>query len=102
MRLRMKQKLRSVLEEQMNKRYALRLARARRRISYEEWLRLVKESGDERAHPYYPGIQGEEGDEDSPSLRARCAAAAEQGLALLREQGIWLILRKNGYMDPEV
>ncbi len=101
MRLRMKQKLRSVLEEQMNKRYALRLARARRRISYEEWLRLVEENGDERAHPYYPGIQGEEGDEDSPSLRARCAAAAEQGLALLREQGIWLILRKNGYMDPE-
>lgn len=101
MGLQMKEKLHGVLEEQMNKQYAGRLAGAKRRISYEEWLRLVRETADGRAYPYEPGIQGEEGDGALPPLGVRCAAAAEQGLALLREQGIWLLLRKGGYVDPE-
>ena len=58
MGLQMKAKLRGVLEEQMNKQYADRLDRAKRHISYEEWLRLVKENGDEREYPYEPGILG--------------------------------------------
>ena len=99
--LRMKQKLRGVLREQMNKQYGARLARAKRQIAYEEWLRLVKETGDERKHPYYPGIQKEKGDKVSLPLGARSAAAMEQGQAMLRKQGIWLVLQKGGYMDPE-
>ena len=108
MGLQMKAKLRGVLEEQMNKQYADRLDRAKRHISYEEWLRLVKENGDEREYPYEPGILGHgqgaseaaAGEEISQWLAEHCDDALTQGLAMLREQGIWLILQKNGYMDP--
>ncbi len=107
MGLHMKEKLRSVLEEQMNKRYRDRLGRAKRRISYEEWLRLMKENGDGREYPYRLGLLGHERGASEPgagtvmSLAERCDAAMRQGLDLLREQGIWLILQKDGYMDPE-
>lgn len=108
MGLQMKAKLRGVLEEQMNKQYADRLDRAKRHISYEEWLRLVKENGNEREYPYEPGILGHgqgaseaaAGEEISQWLAEHCDDALTQGLAMLREQGIWLILQKNGYMDP--
>ena len=110
MGLQMKAKLRGVLEGQMNKQYAERLARAKRHISYEEWLRLVEETGEEREYPYYPGIlshdQKSGGSQPMPeegtaqSLAQRCDSGQGQGLALLKEQGIWLILQKDGYMDP--
>ena len=41
MGLHIKAKLRGALERQQNRRYACRLAGAKRRISYEEWLGLV-------------------------------------------------------------
>lgn len=99
MGLQMKAKLRGILEEQMNKQYADRLARARRHISYEEWLRLCRENGGERTCPYQPGILG--GKQGALTLAEHCDAAGARGLAMLREQGIWLILQKDGYLDPE-
>ncbi len=109
--MQMKAKLRGVLEGQMNKQYGERLSRAKRRISYEEWLRLVEETRDEREYPYYPGIlsydQKSGGSQPAPeegtarSLAERCDSVQQQGLALLQEQGIWLILQKDGYVDPD-
>lgn len=99
MGLQMKAKLRGILEEQMNKQYADRLARARRHISYEEWLRLCGENGGERTCPYQPGILG--GKQGALTLAEHCDAVSARGLAMLREQGIWLILQKDGYLDPE-
>ncbi|MDE5748070.1 MAG: glycosyltransferase [Acetatifactor sp.] len=74
MGLGIKTKLRSFLEGQLNRQYADRLAKAKRRITYEEWL------------------QQREG-RDS-------AARQEQGNRLLRERGIWLIRQRDGYVDP--
>lgn len=74
MGLGIKTKLRSFLEGQLNRQYADRLAGAKRRITYEEWL------------------QRREG-RDS-------AARQEQGNRLLRERGIWLIRQRDGYVDP--
>lgn len=75
MGLGIKTKLRSFLEGQLNRQYADRLAGAKRRISYEEWLR-IQESQEETA--------GENG----------------VGELQLGEQGIWLIRQKDGYVDP--
>lgn len=87
MELHPKAKLRSFLEGQLNREYAARLARAKRRISYEEWLQLAERQGRDSA--YRPGV-----------LADRCAASQQLGLDLLKEQGIWLILQRDGYMDP--
>jgi len=108
MGLHIKEKLRSVLEEQMNKRYRDRLSRAKRRISYEEWLRLTRETEDGGKYPYRPGLLGEgpgalppaAGEGSHGFLAERCDAAMPQGLELLREQGIWLVLQRDGYLDP--
>lgn len=99
------------LEGQMNRQYADRLARAKRHISYEEWLRLVEETGEEREYPYYPGIlsrdrgraklQSGTEEEEPRSLAERCDSRQQQGFTLLREQGIWLVLQKDGHMDPD-
>lgn len=99
MGLQMKAKLRGILEEQMNKQYADRLAGAKRHISYEEWLRLCGENGGERTCPYQPGILG--GKQGALTLAEHCDAVGARGLAMLREQGIWLILQKDGYLDLE-
>lgn len=111
MGLQIKEKVRNVLEEQMNKQYADRLAKAKLRISYEEWLQLVKETRDEREYPYQPGLLRQEqceeesgvsmGEGSTGTLAEQCDAAMQRGLALLREQGIWLVLQKDGYLDPE-
>lgn len=87
MELHPKAKLRSFLEGQMNREYAARLARAKRRISYEEWLQLAERQGRDSA--YRSGV-----------LADRCAASQQPGFDLLKEQGIWLILQRDGYMDP--
>lgn len=89
MGLGIKTKLRSLLERKLNRQYTDRLAGAKRRISYEEWLR-IQEGQDEN------GGQ----DRERLSLAKRCAAAQQQGIRLLREQGILLILQRNGYMEP--
>ena len=70
MGLGIKTKLRSFLERQLNRQYADRLAGAKRRITYEEWLQL------------------REGRDSS--------ARQEQGNQLLRERGIWLIRQRDG------
>lgn len=107
MELHPKAKLRSFLEGQMNREYAARLARAKRRISYEEWLQLAKRQGTDLA--YCPGILADRtGDSsenpdaslDNGTLADRCAASQQPGYDLLKEQGIWLILQRDGYMDP--
>lgn len=87
MELHPKAKLRSFLEGQLNREYTARLARAKRRISYEEWLQLAERQGRDSA--YRPGV-----------LADRCAASQQLGFDLLKEQGIWLILQRDGYMDP--
>lgn len=74
MGLGIKTKLRSFLERQLNRQYADRLAGAKRRITYEEWLQL-REGRDS-------------------------AARQEQGNRLLRERGIWLVRQRDGYVDP--
>lgn len=86
MGLHIRARLRSLLEGQLNKQYTHRLARAKRRITYEEWLRLQEKREDS---PYRPG-----------ALAGWCAASQQQGFALLKEQGIWLILQEDGYVDP--
>lgn len=107
MGLRIKAKLRGILERELNRRYAHRLAGAKRRISYEAWLRHMEETKGERESSYCPGLlpreQGEAqpGNGNARSLAEVCGDALEQGLALLKERGIWLILQEQGYPDPE-
>ncbi len=107
MGLHIKAKLRGALERQQNRRYACRLAGAKRRISYEEWLGLVGQADGPGEDSYRPGIlprgQKDELPEkgNSRSLTELCGDALEQGLALLKERGIWLILQEQGYPDPE-
>lgn len=107
MELHPKAKLRSFLEGQMNREYAVRLAREKRRISYEEWLQLAERQGRDSA--YRPGILADRtGDSsgnsdaslDNGTLADQCAASQQPGFDLLKEQGIWLILQRDGYMDP--
>ncbi|MBO5283713.1 MAG: glycosyltransferase [Lachnospiraceae bacterium] len=73
-----KTRIRRLLEGQLNQQYAARLARAKRRISYEEWLRLQE---DRRAASSDRGEQN-----------------GTEGLA---EQGICLILQRRGQLDPD-
>ena len=107
MGLHIKAKLRGALERQQNRRYACRLAGAKRRVSYEEWLGLVGQADGPGEDSYRPGIlprgQKDELPEkgNSRSLTELCGDALEQGLALLKERGIWLILQEQGYPDPE-
>lgn len=107
MKLHPKAKLRSFLERQWNREYAARLARAKRWISYEEWLQLAERQGEDSG--YRTGILANEPDgsfgnlvdtPDKGTLAERCAAAQKPGFALLKEQGIWLILQQDGYVDP--
>lgn len=92
MGLHIKAGLRSFLEGQLNRQYRRRLAGAKRRISYEEWLRLQEKRGDGKAKAsrYWSGTPA-----------GQCAASQQQGFALLKEQGIWLILQEDGYVDPK-
>lgn len=99
MGLHIKAKLRNYLEGQLNKQYQYRLTRAKRRISYEEWLKLQKASEGEG---YLVGIVSTETESASKrSIDDQCSAAWEQGCSFLQEQGIWLIIQNDGYMDPE-
>ena len=99
MGLHIKAKLKSYLEKQLNRQYQNRLAGAKRRISYEEWLQLQKAPGDAG---YRAGLAAaDKTPAAGRSIADQCAAAWEQGCAMLREQGIWLIVQKGGYMDPE-
>lgn len=107
MGLHIKAKLRGALERQQNRRYACRLAGAKRRISYEEWLGLVGQADGPGEDSYRPGILPRGQKDELPekgisrSLTELCGDALEQGLALLKERGIWLILQEQGYPDPE-
>lgn len=89
MGLGIKTKLRGFLEGQLNRQYAEDLAGAKRRIGYEEWLR-IRESREENA--------GESG--IGKSLAEWYGARQCQGNQLLWEQGIRLIRQRDGYVDP--
>ncbi|MDE5891956.1 MAG: hypothetical protein K2H45_03415 [Acetatifactor sp.] len=94
MGLHIKAKLKSYLEKQLNRQYQSRLARAKCRISYDEWLQLQKASGDAG---YRAGlVAADKTPAAGRSIAEQCAAAWEQGCALLREQGIWLIVQDGG------
>lgn len=94
-----KAKLLAFLVKGFHRGYAAELARAKRPISYEEWLQLAGERGDDADSRYYPGIL-EDGYQGGASLADRCAIAQQQGFALLKEQGILLIVQRDGYIDP--
>lgn len=83
MGLGIKTKLRGFLERQLNRQYADRLAGAKRRITYEEWLRIQENQNPEGS-----------------SLTEWYAARQQEGNQQLRRQGILLIRRRNGYVDP--
>ncbi len=89
MGLGVKTKLRSFLERQLNRQYADRLKEVKRRISYEDWLGIQE------------GRAGDTAGGDGRSLAEQYAAAGQQGLWKLREQGICLILYRDGYMEPQ-
>lgn len=86
MGLHIRAKLRSFLEGQLNRQYSRSLAGAKRRISYREWLQLQEKQEDSS---YCPG-----------ALSGWCAESQQQGFALLKEQGIWVIVQEDGYVDP--
>lgn len=73
-----KTRVRGILEGQLNKQYTARLARAKRRISYEEWLKL-REDG----------------------TTASADRREQNGAEWLADQGICLILQHRGKLDPE-
>lgn len=86
MGLHIRAKLRSLLEGQLNRQYGRSLSGAKRRISYREWLQLQEK---QEASSYRPG-----------AMSGWCAESQQQGFAMLKEQGIWLIAQEDGYVDP--
>lgn len=103
MGLGVKEKLKSLWEKQLNRQYADRLARAKRQISYEEWLRLAERQGRERGLSYHAGVltDGLSCSQEHPDgVLGWFAAAQQPGVILLREQGICLVVQSAGYMDP--
>lgn len=103
MGLGVKAKLKSFWEKQLNRQYADRLARAKRQISYEEWLRLAERQGRESGLSYHEGVltDGQTASQENPDgVLEWFAAAQQQGVDLLREQGIWLVVQSAGYIDP--
>lgn len=103
MGLGVKAKLKSLWEKQLNRQYADRLARAKRQISYEEWLRLAERQGRERGLSYQAGVltDGQTASQENPDgVLEWFAAAQQQGVDLLWGQGIWLVVQSAGYMDP--
>ncbi len=82
-------KLRNLRERQLNRQYARELAKLKQHIPYEEWIR--KQEGEKKY--YWQEWSG-------PFLAERCTAAGQQqGVGLLREQGILLICQSRGYVD---
>ncbi|MCM1118738.1 MAG: glycosyltransferase [bacterium] len=93
MQLGIKAKLRNLREKQLNRQYVGRLARAKRQISYEDWLRLVACQQPQIGLSYRTGII-------TDVLNVANRNETQQGFAMLKEQGISLILQSGGYVDP--
>lgn len=90
MGLGIKTKLRGFLERQLNRQYADRLAGAKRRITYEEWLRIQENQEGDVAMENPEGV----------SLTKWYASRQQEGNQQLRGQGILLIRQRDGYVDP--
>ena len=60
MGLGIKTKLRSLLERKLNRQYADRLAGAKRRVTYEEWLRIQEGQNENAAGTGDPADPAEE------------------------------------------
>lgn len=96
--LRVKSKVRSFLERQMNKQYARRLSCAKRRISYEDWLQQknIIENAEE-------GLTAAKISAEEKASKKGNGSAEEEirtGIDQLAKQGICLILQSRGRLDP--
>lgn len=88
-----KARVRGILEGQLNNQYAVKLAREKRRISYERWLELQEDAETAAADVRT----------SADAIATADAAASADGKRLgtdqLAEQGICLILQRRGKLD---
>ncbi len=94
-----KARVRGILEGQLNKQYAARLARAKRRISYEEWLKLQEDraaAAELQADGTVPADLAASA--DAAASADRTERTGEEWLA---GQGICLILQRRGKLDSD-